>query len=75
MPERVVSRIRDTCVEPDPGDGPALCFRDNLGQASWVVVGIRVPERLLGRVEEILSIDEADDPPGHAVETKFAGKK
>ena len=29
----------------------------------------------LGRVEEILTVDEADDPPAHAGRASLAGKK
>ena len=58
MPARVVLGVRDAGVEAGLGELPAAASADTFGQHSYVVVRVRVTERLASRVEEILPVDE-----------------
>lgn len=53
-----MQRIGDASVEMRAVEMPALLRADSSGQGCHVVIGIRVAERFLRGMEEILAVDE-----------------
>jgi hypothetical protein len=60
VPEVMIVRLGNTGVEPDPLAFPALLSAQSTGKLVHVIVRPAATKRVLGCIEEILTINESD---------------